>query len=316
MVRLSVFCFVAGFKWGFPGCFKGTPRAIPDTTDPNLDADDEEERQHRYRTLDNILGVDAAPGLMHHDVEEAELHNISVEEPKSFKNANGDPNWNAAMEEELKSIRDNNTWVLDELPRGQHAIGLKWVYKVKRDEKGAIVKYKARLIAKGYVQRPGIDYEEAFAPVACLESVRPLLAISAHYGRGVHHMDVKSAFLNGELQEEVYVHQPLGFVDDKNKHKVLLLHKALYGLRQAPRAWSQKLDASLMRLGFTRCTNEHGMYTRGAGATRLIVGVYVDDLIITGGDAGMVGKFKAQMMSTFRMSDLGLLSFYLGLEVT
>lgn len=103
------------------------------------------------------------------------------------------------MEEELKSIRDNDTWALAEHPRGHHAIGLKWVYKVKRDENGAIVKYKARLVAKGYVQRPGIDYEEAFAPVARLESVCLLLAIAAHYGWGVHDMDVKSAFLNGEL---------------------------------------------------------------------------------------------------------------------
>jgi hypothetical protein len=107
-------------------------------------------------------------------------------------------------------IRDNDTWALAELPRGHHAISLKWVYKVKRDENGAIVKYKARLVAKGYVQQLGIDYEEAFAPVTRLESVRLLLAITVHYGWGVHHMDVKSAFLNGELQEEVYVQQPPG----------------------------------------------------------------------------------------------------------
>ena len=129
-------------------------------------------------------------------------------------------------------------------------------------------------------------------------------------------MDVKSVFLNGELQEEVYVQQPPGFVDGKHQHKVLCLHKALYGLRQVPRAWNQKLDASLLAHGFTRCTNEHGMYIRGKGATRLIVGVYVDDLIITGGNAGAVSKSKAEMMNTFRMSDLGLLSYYLGLEVT
>jgi hypothetical protein len=154
----------------------------PLTTDHNLDADDDEDVEHRYRTLDNVLGTDAVPGLAHRDTEQAELHAVSVEEPRSLKDADGDPNWVAAMEEELKSIRDNDTWALAELPRGHHAIGLKWVYKVKRDENGAIVKYKARLVAKGYVQRPGIDYEEAFAPVARLESVRLLLAIAAHYG--------------------------------------------------------------------------------------------------------------------------------------
>jgi hypothetical protein len=176
--------------------------ATPLSADPNLDADDDEEAEHRYRTLENILGTNSVPGLVHLDLgEQAELHAVSVEEPRSLKDADGDPNWVAAMEEELKSIRDNDTWALAELPRGHHAIGLKWVYKVKRDENGAIVKYKARLVAKGYVQWPGIDYEEAFAPVARLESVRLLLAIAAHYGWGIHHMDIKSAFLNGELQE-------------------------------------------------------------------------------------------------------------------
>ena len=157
-----------------------------------------------------------------------------MEEPKSLKEAGGDPNWIAAMEEEMNSIRDNKTWSLVELPRGHRAIGLKWVYKVKRDENGNIAKYKACLVAKGYVQHLGIDFEEVFAPVARLESVRLLLTIAAHYDWGVHHMDVKSAFSNGELQEEVYVQQPPGFVDDKYKYKVLRLHKALYGLRQAP----------------------------------------------------------------------------------
>jgi hypothetical protein len=146
--------------------------------------------------------------------------------------------------------------------------------------------------------------------------MRLLLAIAAHYSWGVHHMDVKSVFLNGELQEEVYVQQPPGFINNKHKNKVPKLHKALYGLRQTPRAWNQKLDAELLALGFTRCVDEHGMYTRGKEGGRLIVGVYVDDLIITGGDVGAITKFKVQMQRIFRMSDLGLLSYYLGLEVT
>jgi len=107
-------------------------------------------------------------------------HAVSVEEPRSLKEADNDPNWVAAMEEEMKSIRDNETWSLVELPRGHRAIGLKWVYKVKRDENGGIVKYKARLVAKGYVQRLGIDFEEVYAPVARLESMRLVIAIVAH----------------------------------------------------------------------------------------------------------------------------------------
>ena len=138
------------------------------------------------------------------------------------------------MEAERGSIEENKTWCLVDLPPGHKPIGLKWVFKVKRDEHGAIVKLKARLVAKGYVQRPGIDFEEVFAPVAPLESVRLLLAVAAHESWEVHHMDVKSAFLNGDLQEEVYVSQPAGFIIQGAEHKVLKLKKVLYGLRQAP----------------------------------------------------------------------------------
>jgi hypothetical protein len=193
---------------------------------------------------------------------------------------------------------------------------LKWVYNVRRYENGGIINYKACLVAKGYVQRPGIDFEEVSPPVAYLESVWLLLAVATHYGWSIHLMDVQSAFFNSELQEEVYVQQLPGFVDGKRKHKVLRLHKALYSLHQALRAWNQKLDASLMVLGFSHCFDEHKMYIRGKGEGHLIVGVYVNDLIITGGDVGAVTKFKAQMKNTFRMSDLGLLSYYLSLEVT
>lgn len=191
-------------------------------------------------------------------------------------------------------------------------IGLKWVFKTKRDEAGLIRKYKGRLIAKGYVQRQGIDFDEVFAPVARLESVRLLLACAAAEGWQVHYMDVKSAFLNGELLEDVYVEQPPGFVKKGQEHKVLHLSKALYGLRQAPRAWYSKLDASLVKLGFTRSSSEHAVYLRGQGASRLIVGVYVDDLVITGGNQQDIDKFKLEMKSTFKMSDLGLLKYYLG----
>jgi hypothetical protein len=177
------------------------------------------------------------------------------------------------------------------------------------------VKHKARLVAKGYVQRQGIDFEEVFAPVARMESVRVLVAVAAHYGWIVHHMDVKSAFLNGDLVEEVYVAQPPGFSAEGHEGKVLKLHKALYGLRQAPRAWNSKLDSVLHDLGFLRCKSEHGLYTRVKESRRLLVGVYVDDLIILGEPSAEVLKFKEEMKKKFRMSDLGALSYYLGIEV-
>jgi hypothetical protein len=177
------------------------------------------------------------------------------------------------------------------------------------------VKYKARLVAKGYVQKQGIDYEEVFAPVARLDTVRLLLTMAANWGWEVHHLDEKTAFLNGGLVEDVYVSQPEGYVIKGKEQHVLKLSKALYGLKQAPRAWNIKLDCSLKKLKFRRCLTESAVYIRGEGATTVIIGVYVDDLIVTGGDRAEIMSFKKQMTSEFDMSDLGVLSFYLGLEV-
>jgi hypothetical protein len=219
------------------------------------------------------------------------------------------------MIEEMNAINDNKTWTLEDLPKGHRAIGLKWVFKLKRNEEGAVVKHKAHLVAKGYVQKQGIDIEEVFAPVAQQESVRLLLGIAGHFSWAVHHMDVKSAFLNGEIKETICVQQPPDFVNAQHNSKVLCLHKALYGLCQAPRAWNAKLDQSLLELGFKWCPAEHGMYMHGTGDTRLIIRVYVDDLIITSGDNDILNKFKEEMQRVFKMSDLGPLSYYLGIEV-
>jgi Reverse transcriptase (RNA-dependent DNA polymerase) len=167
------------------------------------------------------------------------------------------------------------------LPENYKPVGLKWIYKLK-DTQGRIVKHKARLVANGYVQRQGIDFNEVFSPVARLETVRLLISIAAHGGWEVHHMDVKLVFLNGDLEEEVYVIQPSGFEIKGEEYKVLKLYNAFYGLRQAPRSWNSKLDKSLRTLSFERCSLEHAMYMRNQGKEKLIVEVYVEDLIISG----------------------------------
>jgi hypothetical protein len=249
------------------------------------------------------------------DLEFSELCLSAAEEPESVEEALADDSWRKAMEEEMNSIVENDTWDLADLPAGQKAIGLKWVFKVKKDPQGKVLRHKARLVAKGYAQKQGIDFDEVFAPVARMDTVRLLLALAAHQHWQVHHMDVKSAFLNGELVEQVYVQQPTGFVDKGSQHKVLRLRKALYGLRQAPRAWNSKLDASLTSLGFEKCPLEHALYRKGDSNTFLLVGVYVDDLIITGTSTEDIAEFKSQMHELFKMSDLGLLSYYLGIEV-
>jgi hypothetical protein len=218
------------------------------------------------------------------------------------------------MVDELQSIEGNKTWSLTELPIGRRAIGLKWVFKVKKNHLG-VVRHKARLVVKGYAQPQGIHYEEVFAPVARLEAIRLLQALATEEGWQVHHMNVKTTFLNGDLQEEVYVQQPPGFIHSGQEHKVLRLHKALYGLHQAPRAWNLKLDEKLGMLGFVKCTADHAIYCRVGKGERLIVGVYVDDLLITETSTKSIGKFKQEMAAVFKMSDLGLLTYYLGIQV-
>ncbi|GJW92234.1 ribonuclease H-like domain, reverse transcriptase, RNA-dependent DNA polymerase [Tanacetum coccineum] len=241
------------------------------------------------------------------------------DEPKNYKEASSDQKWIEAMKVELDSINRNNTWELTTLPKGHKAIGLKWVFKTKKDANGNIIKHKARLVAKGYIQQHGIDFEEVFAPVARMETIRLLLAIAANNKWEVHHLDVKSAFLHGDLKEEVYVTQPEGFIKRQDNGKVYRLIKALYGLRQAPRAWNIKLDNTLKSLDFKKCALEQAIYTKKSKdsiLSTLLIGVYVDDLIITGTPKKEIDKFKAQMEEKFEMSDLGLLAYYLGIEVT
>ena len=160
---------------------------------------------------------------------EDELLLSGIDEPVTFEQAVQEDAWKIAMDNEIDSIVKNQTWQLTDLPKGHKAIALKWVFKLKRDTNGDIIKHKARLVAKGYVQRHGIDYEEVFAPVTRLETVRLLLALAVKNEWEVHHLDVKSAFLNGVLQEEVYVSQPKGYVIKGQEHKVYKLLKALYG---------------------------------------------------------------------------------------
>lgn len=215
----------------------------------------------------------------------------------------------------MAAVEKNRTWELTELPQDRKPIDLKWIYKIKRDASGNIVKYKARIVAKGYVQKQGVDYDEVFAPVTRIETIRLLLALAAKGGWEVHHLDVKTAFLNGEIKEEVYVRQPEGFVKNGKEHLVYKHFKALYGLRQAPRAWYSKLNQCLKELGFTRCAYEQAVYTKNKDGDVLIIGVYVDDLLVTGSNITIITEFKKQMASKFDMSDMGKLTYYLGIEV-
>ncbi|KAL0300270.1 UNVERIFIED_CONTAM: Retrovirus-related Pol polyprotein from transposon RE1 [Sesamum angustifolium] len=244
-----------------------------------------------------------------------ETCNFIMLEPENFETAVKHKVWVQAMEEEIKMIEKNNTWELADRPKDKEVIGVKWIYKTKLNADGSIQKHKARLVAKGYSQLPGIDYTETFAPVARLDTIRALIAIAANKKWKIYQMDVKSAFLNGYIDEEIYVEQPQGFIAKGSEEKVLRLKKALYGLKQAPRAWYSRIDKYFMDRGFRRSLSEPTLYIKSQGNDTLIVSLYVDDLIYTGNNEKMIQDFKEDMMKTFEMSDLGLMHFFLGIEI-
>ena len=236
-------------------------------------------------------------------------------EPRSFGEAKDSREWTKACEEEIESIEKNKTWILVDLPYGAKPIGLKWVLKIKRNSDGSINKFKARLVAKGYVYRHGIDFDEVFAPVGRIERIRLLVNLAATNGWEVHHLDVKTAFLHGELKETVYVTQPEGYKVKGCENKVYKLNKALYGLRQGPRAWNNKLNVILCELGFKKCSKEPSVYRKALNGDLLVVVVYVDDLFVTGTNKMIIDEFNNNMSTKFDMSDLGKLIYYLGIEV-
>ncbi|GJX43608.1 putative ribonuclease H-like domain-containing protein [Tanacetum coccineum] len=187
---------------------------------------------------------------------------LSQEEPKTISQALQDESWVEAMQEELLQFKLQKVWVLVDLPYGKKVIGTKWVFRNKRDERSIVVKNKARLVAQGFRQEEGIDYDEVFAPVARIEAIRLFLAFASYMGFTVYQMDVKSAFLYGTIEEEVYVHQPPGFVDHAHPNKVYKVIKALYGLHQAPRAWYETLSSFLMENGFRRGTIDKTLFIK------------------------------------------------------
>ncbi|KAI5337779.1 hypothetical protein L3X38_017050 [Prunus dulcis] len=243
--------------------------------------------------------------------------NLSIIEPESYHEAAKDEAWNKAMTEEISMIEKNSTWKLVDRPGSKPIVGVKWIYKTKLNLDGSIQKHKARLVAKGYTQKPGIDFNETFAPVARLDTIRTLIALAAQKGWKLWQLDVKSAFLNGVLEEEVYVDQPEGFVIKGAEDKVYRLRKALYGLKQAPRAWYSEIDTYLYQCGFHRSPSEATLYVRTKeGVGTLIISIYVDDIVYTGSSDELVKEFKAEMMCKYEMSDLGLLHHFLGMGVT
>ena len=181
-------------------------------------------------------------------------------EPRNVENALNNDSWIEAMKEEIQQIEKNKTWSLVPRPKDKNIIGTKWVFRKKINEDGKVYRNKERLVCKGYSQEEGIDYGETFTHVARLEGVRTLLAYAAHRGFKVYQMDMKYAFLNGILDEEVYIEQPEGFVDPNKREMFYKLHKALYCLKQAPRARYERLHNYLIQIGFQRTNDNNSLY--------------------------------------------------------
>ncbi|GJS51853.1 putative ribonuclease H-like domain-containing protein [Tanacetum coccineum] len=229
----------------------------------------------------NLLGniPQSYQSLYHSNTRIPQRSPIEQEEPKRVSQALRDPAWVEAMQEELLQFKLQKVWILVDLPKGHRAIGTKWVYRNKKDERGIVIRNKARLVAQGHTQEEGIDYDEVFAPVARIEAIRLFLAYASYMGFMVYQMDVKSAFLYGQIEEEVYVCQPPGFEDPDHPDKVYKVVKALYGLHQAPRAWYDTLANYLLCNGFERGKIDQTLFIKRHKGHILLVQIYVDDII-------------------------------------
>jgi hypothetical protein len=235
-------------------------------------------------------------------------------EPQTFAQAVDHQVWREAMVEEYDSIVRNDVWDVVLRPVGKSVVTSRWLYKTKIATDGSVEKHKAHFVARGFSQIEGVNYDETFAPVARYTSIRTIIAIAAEMGWRIHQMDVKTAFLNGFIEEEVYIEQPQGFeVSDRETH-MCLLRKALYGLKQAPRAWYSRIDTYLLQMGFEKSDADPNLYFIIRGEDTLILILYVDDLFITRAE-DLIVDCKLGLASEFEMSDIGLMHYFLGMEV-
>ncbi|KAI3701767.1 hypothetical protein L6452_27096 [Arctium lappa] len=241
------------------------------------------------------------------------------EDPKSFDEAMKSQDiafWKEAINDEMDSIMGNNTWVLSDLPAGCKPLGCKWIFKRKMKSDGSIDKFKARLVIQGFRQREGIDYFDTYAPVARISTIRLLIALGAINNLVIHQMDVKTTFLNGDLEEEVYMKQPKGFIMPGMEHKVCKLVKSLYGLKQAPKQWHQKFDEVILSNGFLLNQADKCVYSKfDISGNGVIICLYVDDMLIFGTDQNQVDKTKEFLSSKFSMKDMGEAKVILGIRI-
>ncbi|GJV11551.1 retrovirus-related pol polyprotein from transposon TNT 1-94 [Tanacetum coccineum] len=278
------------------------------------------DRWTKNHPLEQVIGDPSKPIMTRKRLQtDAEVCmyalTVSTIEPKNIKEAMLDHSWIESMQDELNQFKRLDVWELVECPVGRNIIAVKWIWKNKKYAKNTVIRNKSRLVAKGYRQEEGIDFEDSFAPVARLEAVRIFVAYAAHKNFPIFQMDVKTTFLNGPLKEEVFVRQPDGFVDPEFPNHVYRLKKALYGLKQAPRAWYDKLSSFLIEHHFTKGIVDPTLFTRRHGDDILLVQIYVDDIIFGSTKPVFAKRFEKLMKDNFEMSMIGEMKFFLGLQV-
>ena len=219
------------------------------------------------------------------------------------------------MKAELNSLAQNDVWDLVPLPPGKKTVGSKWVFKKKTGADGKVEHFKARLVAQVFTQRYGDDYDETFCPVVRFESLRAVLALAVKNGLKLHQVDVTTAFLNGSLEEEVYMKQPEGFIEPGSENLVCRLKKSIYGLKQSPHCWNLALDSKLKEIGLSQSSHDPCIYYKNEKGNMLVVCVYVDDIILAGQQEGSIQQVKVALASAFDIKDLGRLNYFLGIKI-
>ena len=240
------------------------------------------------------------------------------DEPQTYEEALSSPDasqWTLAMDEEIASLQANETWNLEEAPAGVKPIPVKWVFKIKRDAAGNIERYKARLVAKGFMPKEGIDFNEVFAPVSKHTTLRTLLALTAAEDLELHQLDIKTAFLNGELEETIFMNQPEGY-QEGTPDTVCHLRKSLHGLRKAPRAWNTRLKTELELMSYEASDSDARLYIAQHKGSNVYILVYVDDILIAAKDMAANINVKESLASAFNVKDLGEAKHFLGKSLT
>jgi hypothetical protein len=290
---------------------RGRPRKLFNMVEVNEEeVESEEEENHENEELHDVAGL------------------IEFGDPQTVSEALSSPeaaDWKKAMNAEYEALKRNQTWIIVDRPQGKKTVESRWVLRTKFKKDGSVDRRKARLVAKGFTQKPGIDFNETFAPVARLGSIRLFMAIAVELGLQVHQLDFTSAYLNGEIEEEVFMEVPSDFYDILNEkesrkfrgNKVCLIRKALYGLKQSSgRQWYKKLDEKLKQQKLKPLNSDPCVYINKEDGNIVIVVIYVDDLMVASDNPRKLQRLKSELSKSFEMKDLGPLSFCLGIEFT